>query len=184
MSLKENVSEIIPGQINIFDYEKQSKDIIFNKLLIKNNNVLSVFSLDQKIKYSKLLETKRIRRVILYCSGVIGIETWSGSSVKTTCIYKDGSEFSYTGASGVLPMDKIIYYSGFKIKTSDVQIKRINRLKANEACNIKRIIKRKGDFNILLELDNKVSSILLNGWVLDFNLINKIEYDAGEVWEV
>lgn len=166
-----NKNDILSGQISIFEYEKLPKVVCTGNVVSpdKNKSVGLNLTLDQKIRYSDLMKNKLVRRVILYCSGIIGVEVWSGDVVKTICVFKDGHEFSYNTASGVLPADKIVFYSGFKIKDTRRQLKRLNDLKKH--AEIKRIVRRKGDLNILVEFSDKLVSILPNGWVLEFYLM-------------
>lgn len=175
----------VPGQISVFDYlewNKQNTPTLTNVNKVKYKSFFS--SLKQQEVYMYYLKKYRIARGILYCHGAIGVEVIFKDTIATHCIDIKGYEYAFHSQSRVLPMDKIIYYSSLKIKNKKIQLARLKEQIKLNSDDIQRIIQRKGDFNILIEYKDRVSSILRNGWVLDFYSINKVECSDEEILKV
>lgn len=179
-----NKNDILPGQISVFDIAKVAKNSDSSKMEInKELAVDSPFTLNQLIAYKKYRASGNVLRVIRYYCGYIGIEITNSDLIVTHVIERQGIEYSFSGRAGVLPWDKIIFNSDEVIYTS-VQIKRLNTILDKDTNKIKRVIKRKGDLNILIQEVNKVISILPNGWVLEFEKTILIEYQIDEIFNV
>lgn len=180
-----NNNEILPGQISIFDIVKtpekadSSKEVINKKQPVND----SPFTLSQLIAYKKYIASDNVLRIISYYGGSIGIEIKDSNSVKTDVVEKQGSEYSFIGRAGAFPWDKIIY-SSEEIMYTSIQKERLKAILDKDTNKVIRVIKRKGDLNILIQEVNKVISIMPNGWVLEFNKLIFIEYQRDEVLKV
>lgn len=178
-----NNSIQIPGQITVFDVLNSTEGKQKKRNLIKcgASKEESIFTLSQKIVYKRYLGNLKVLRVVCYYGGYIRIETEDSGKIEAHYIDKQGNEFSCIKRLGVLPFDKIIYYSGFEIKETTLQKERLQELLVSDKGKIKRIIKRKGDINILIVEVYSVKSILPNGWVLEFSDIKLVDCEKEEL---
>ncbi len=182
MNEKLENTAIIPGQINAFEYLILKGNFVPNKVTRLEKDKKSQFSsLKQKKVYMKYFSNCKVIRSILYCNGSIGIEVIEDHSIKTHCIDIKGNEIILNGRSHVFPMDSIFYFSGIKIKTKRIQIAFLNEIIRRNRDYIRRIIKSKGDYNISIEYEDKVTSIFPCGWVLDFYSTNKVQCSSEEI---
>lgn len=179
-----NDQDVILGQISVFEHINLDDVSKYPEKKRKLLNTYSkpLFTLNQLNIYKRLKDEYTLSRVLLYCCGTIGIEVNECNSVVTYYVFKNGEKFTRVGRAGVLPMDKIIYYSGFEIKNTDIQLKRLHDVMNFNKDKIKRIIQREGDLNILVEGIDEVLSILPNGWVLNFESITSVDCKAGEIF--
>lgn len=119
-----------------------------------------------------------LNRIIRYCGGGVGIELKAGSNFKTIYINKQGKEeFEVSKKSSVLPMDEILYYKDL-LETNDIQEEQLKYIQ--EKLKPQKVIRRKGDENIIVEFEHKVISIIPKGWVLEFQECKAI-YKEDEV---
>lgn len=178
----------IKNQVDIFEvlnYYKKNPEALKNKSTKKSRKV-SFMTLDQKILYNKFRNTEKVARAIAYNCGAIAIEVYKSNSIQTYGIDRSSNVFSFgqNNRSGVLPMDKIFYYAEEEeiTKNTNVQIERLDEILSGRfGKTIKKVIKRKADYNIIIETDEKVISILPNGWILDFFEQN-INYQEDEIY--
>lgn len=113
---------------------------------------------------------------------IIEVKNAAGEFV-AYCISKKGElDCCFQKRSPVLPMDKIIYHNADEIKNTSIQTDKLHELLCNARENIKRVIKRNGDLNILVEMMDKVVSIMPNGWVLDFANITEVTCSQDEIF--
>lgn len=127
---------------------------------------------------NKIYENENLSRVIIYCSGGLGIELQEKTEFKTIYVNAEGSEeFTKNKKLPVLPMDRIIYYKN-QVRANEIQEKKLLNLK--QKCKDSKEIRRKGDENILVELSDKIISINSIGWVLEFQGVKAI-YSENEV---
>ncbi len=200
--------ELIPkGQLSIFDIEITEKlekvtkveekitekavcvTKIINKItpeeIEKTAKSLKLTEEQQKfLDKNKIMENENLSRIILYSKGSIMVEIKELDIFTAHYINSEGKEgFAYKNKATVLPWDKIIYYSPeFKsISLTEVQENKLQRL-LDERKDIKRVIHRKGDENILVELTDGIISITPIGWKLPFESINHIECSEDEVY--
>lgn len=168
MNLKEeNNNEILPGQISVFDVIALNKTSNNSKAELNKNNVQeSPFTLSQLITYKRYMASANVLRVICFFCGDLGIELRNSNSIVTHIVEKEGREYSFVGRAGVFSWDKIIFISE-EIKYTSIQEEKLKFILDKDTNKVIRVIKRKGDLNILIEEVNKVISILPNGWVLE-----------------
>lgn len=126
---------------------------------------------------SKYKLKENTNRIISYCGGGFGIEILQKNIYQTLYINRFGEEeFTIKKRCPVLPMDQILF-TAEALNYNDIQ----DNLLKNYRKLSKKIIKRKGDENIILisKKDEKVLSINRNGWVLEFR--NKAIYSKDEI---
>jgi len=127
---------------------------------------------------NKIYENVNLSRVIIYCSGGLGIELQEKTEFKTIYVNAEGNEeFTKNKKLPVLPMDKIIYYKN-EVRANEIQEKKLLNLK--QKFKDSKEIRRRGDENILVELSDKIISINSIGWVLEFQGVKAI-YSENEV---
>lgn len=174
------VKNIIEGQISFWDIkitkpkEKiTEKPISFTKTKEKVTENTDSFTLLEKYK-----TIENLSRIIKYCGGGYGIELQEGMEFKTIYLNKEGKEeFQFNKKSPVLPMDKILICNG-QVSSNKLQEERLQSVKSKYP--MAKIIKRKGDENIILALENKVISVNRKGWVLEFSNVQAV-YSLDEV---
>ena len=180
---------LVPGQISIFDFEAPDlkagyaeKPKICSSLNINDNACM--YTLGQKESFLRLKAKQNIERVIWYCSGSLAIETAENKDIITHYINRKGDEeFCFNKRSRVLPMDKVLYYdSKIVIQITYMQNKRLRALLHKSTDKIKRVVRRKGDFNIIVEKTDDILSILPNGWVLEFESLSSVSCNKDEVY--
>ncbi|WP_082141608.1 hypothetical protein [Clostridium carboxidivorans] len=210
---KNNI-EPIDGQLSIFDiqitekpksFTKKAEMAIENGVLVTENPVLATKIItkvackenekiinplvpteeqQQFLKKNKVKENENLSRVIKYCGGGLGIEVVYENSYRTIYINKDGrEEFTIPNKSPVLPMDKIMYYKS-EFNANTIQKENLQKVLGKFKNSIKRVIKRKGDSNILIELSDNVIDILENGWIIDFTSINRVDCNQEDVMKI
>ncbi|AKN34203.1 hypothetical protein Ccar_16675 [Clostridium carboxidivorans P7] len=206
--------EPIDGQLSIFDiqitekpksFTKKAEMAIENGVLVTENPVLATKIItkvackenekiinplvpteeqQQFLKKNKVKENENLSRVIKYCGGGLGIEVVYENSYRTIYINKDGrEEFTIPNKSPVLPMDKIMYYKS-EFNANTIQKENLQKVLGKFKNSIKRVIKRKGDSNILIELSDNVIDILENGWIIDFTSINRVDCNQEDVMKI
>lgn len=188
---------ILDGQLSIWDVKipekPRTKEVVIEnktldiKCLDLNINSNSLVSKEQEVLIDNFKFKGNVSRVIAYKDGNIGIETKEESEFKTYYINKSGKEeFNFTRRSPVLPWHKIIYFSceQEKIRFTKAQTDKLQRLLCKRQKDIKRVIHRRGDENILVEFESMIIDILPNGWELDFETINYIECEEDEIYMV
>ncbi|KGK88019.1 hypothetical protein [Clostridium sp. HMP27] len=191
----------IEGQLTLWDMEITKKPTPFTKIDEKITEMDSSFteilkedmqSKNEKpircleltdmqrifLKENKVMENDNLSKVVLYCGGGLGIEVKEDYGFKTLYINRFGiEEFKVDNKMPILPMDKIIYYKEECI-TNNIQEEQLRKLR--EQKNIQNIIRRKGDGNIIIELQTKIISINSKGWILEFNGVQSL-YDKSEI---
>ncbi|MHC1683714.1 MAG: hypothetical protein AB6733_12270 [Clostridiaceae bacterium] len=206
---QENQNDLINGQVSIWDVEITNKaDSVTTvaEKVTKNSNSFSkntvlfakfpnkdleikiekpVKSLELTLKQQEFLdknnimENENLSRLIKYCGGGAGIEFKYEDSFETIYINTNGEkEFSSPKKTSVLPMDNILYYkSGFS-DFNNTQLEKLQEIipKLNDP----KVIKRKGDENIIIQLQYKAISINPKGWILEFNNC-KVVHEEDEV---
>lgn len=82
----------------------------------------------------------------------------------------------------MLPWDKIIYYTEEKVPLVKDQIDKLQTLLSSRRDDIKRVLHRKGDENLLVECGGNIISILANGWQIEFESMDHIDCEENEVY--
>lgn len=130
------------------------------------------------INKNEFMKSENLSRIIQYCGGGLGIELQLEDNFRTIYVNREGKEeFEFNKKSPVLPMDKILYYKE-DLKPNEIQEEKLKKLQ--EEFNIEKVIRRKGDKNIIAEVSGKVISINSLGWVLEFDNVQAI-YSEDEV---
>ncbi|WP_125153116.1 hypothetical protein [Clostridium rectalis] len=98
---------------------------------------------------------------------------------KTIYVNAEGKEeFEFNRKSTVLPMDKMLHCKVAEIKLNSLRKDKLKKLQTKYPTA--KIIRRGGDENVILILEDKVISINVKGWVLEFKNI-KAEHEVDEV---
>lgn len=191
----------LEGQVSLWDIEitQKPKEITKTEEKVTQNKDLLTISLkeitsmenekterpleltvkqQEFLQKNKVYENENLSRVISYFSGGLGIELQEENEFKTIYVNAEGKEeFTKNKKLPVLPMDRIIYYKN-ELKANEIQEKKLLSLKQEN--NDLKVIRRKGDENIIAELTSKVISINSIGWVLEFQEVKAI-YSEDEV---
>lgn len=193
--------EQIDGQLTIWDIEIAQKptsftkseenitkkDVSFTKnfkesISKKNEKHIKPLELTDSqqefLNKNDVMKNDNLYRVLIYPSGGLGIETKAGDKFRTIYVNGQGKkEFESNKKSLVIPMDKIIYYKE-DLKPNELQEEKLKQLK--KLMNIIKVIKRNGDENIIIELEERILVINSKGWILPFNECKAI-YSNKEV---
>lgn len=194
INLEKGIEKIIPidGQITIWDLlliEKNKTKVIKmdNKNIDADNqmNRIDINRVNEKQK--EMIEQYKnnidLNRIIIYGCGWLGIELEYKNSFKTIYVNKKGQkEFNIDKKSCVLPMDRILYYRTSNIPVNNIQKEVLKNIL--ERSEVKEVIRRKGDENILVELSDEIVSINFIGWQIPFKNVKKLEYTADEIYKV
>lgn len=185
------INYFIEGQLNIFDMgitkiDKKVTEIveIDTKVINSPPKTELLITVEQENKYRKYLAVGNVSRAIKHCCGELLIEIKKTTGEFTTdCISKKGDlECSFSKRAPLLPLDTIIYHNAAEIKSTITQTDKLHELLCSSRDSIKRVIKRKGDLNILVEMVDKVVSILPCGWSLNFTDVNEINCNQDEIF--
>ncbi|WP_051539851.1 hypothetical protein [Clostridium ihumii] len=172
----------LEGQLSLFDLDTNIPKVANNNL---NNPILNLkvveinkeeIELNDTEVLSRYRNIENLNRIISYCGGGYGIEIYKERKYITLYINRVGEkEFEINNRCPVLPMDKILFTAEALNynKTQEEVLKKYKNI-------AKKIIKRKGDGNIILILkDGQVLSINNKGWVLEFK--SKAVYEENEI---
>ncbi|MEG2936766.1 MAG: hypothetical protein RR844_09815 [Clostridium sp.] len=173
----------IEGQIAVWDLdltEKEEKKIVeevIEEIAIKNENLKSNLNMtEQQLKFLekyKIMESKDLSRVTLSCGGGVLIEMINKDSYQTMYLNRDGiNECVFNKRIALVPMDKIIYYKN-EVKPNEIQEEKLLSIQDQ----VTRVIKRKGDENIIAIAAGKVISINKQGWALEYKGVQAIYAD-------
>lgn len=170
--------QIAPGQISIWDIEIINKNL--QKKDEKTVKPLELTDLQQRfIKEKVSMKNENLSRVIKYCGGGLGIELQEETNIRTIYVNEEGKEeFTRENRMPVLPMDKILHSKIADSPLNSLQEEKLKELKGKHP--MAKVIRRKGDENVILELENKVISVNRKGWVLEFNNVQAV-YGTDEV---
>lgn len=157
--------------------------ILFTKLPNKETNTKiekkenSLIITDEQqgfLTKNSIMGNENLSRLIIQCSGGLLIELLVQDSYKTIWINPNGiKEFEHDKKVSPLPMDKIIYYKN-NFKANENQEKKLLEIQDR----VLKVIRRKGDENIIALTEDKVISINSKGWVLEFNSVNVCETEV------
>ncbi len=174
--------ELCSGQMSIWNIPAKAPEKIEKIEEHSDTKTEPLLTQEQAKIYERYMSVTNVRRVVKR-SGYLAIEVQTNDEIKTHYIKADGMEdFSVDKETAVLPGDKIIYHSNFEIENTKIQNDKLQQLLCSSRDKIKRVIKRKGDFNILVEMQDKVIDILPNGWALDFETIKSIDCTKDEIF--
>jgi hypothetical protein len=205
-----NKQSITDGQLSIFDMkitEKPKKvtvvaekitktEVLSTEILsevtpIENEKVASPLKPTKKqqqfLNKNKFMENGNLSRIIIHSKGSITVEIKESDTFTSHYINTEGKEeFSYSKKSPVLPGDKIFYYNPSleNISLTKIQTDKLQKLLCKQRESINRVIHRKGDENILIELTDKIISITPIGWELPFESISTIDCVEDEIYMI
>lgn len=193
-------SESIDGQLSLWDIgitksevnipktddkiteikEKVTK-VFNNAQIVQNENPIDKLKITPEqqefLNKNKIMENENLSRLIKQCCGYLAIEISYEDSYVTSYINTMGiKEFDSPKKVQVLPMDKILYYKSLDFKVNNTQEEKLLKIKDKAL----KVIRRKGDENIIIITEKNVISINSIGWVLEWNGIEVI-YDEDEV---
>lgn len=174
MAINKIHDDILEGQINIFDL--LSEEIIKPKETVakcvpKENNFTEIISLYEQ----------SCNRIVKHVSGAIIVELED----RTLYFNKQGTnEFEIIRETEIdgeikinevalLPSDEILIVNKDK-ELNDLQLKKLKDI------NPLKYIKRKGDANIIIPLEDKTIVINPKGWILEY--IQKPKYKENELF--
>ena len=181
----------LKGQLSIFDinitkYDEKITEIpklspkpIMNKI-DKDERPLKLTAQQEKfLSDNKILENENLSRIIIYACGHIGIE-YEGPEGIETIVYNKGAEeiLRRPKEIAIIAIDKV-YYSKKDYEINDIQKTRLEKIR--EDFNIKHIISRKGDKNLIVIHENGVIGVNPMGWTMNYENINNIEYTEDEI---
>lgn len=178
---------VLDGQLSVWDIKITEKNVPQARTLEVSENIEEnsyILTEEQKKTIEKFKLQGNVSRVILYNAGSVGIETKDSDVFLTHYINKNGiEEFNFLKKSPVLPFDKIVYFSPDheKFSFTKIQIDKLQRLLCKSKKDIKKVIYRKGDENILIEFENLIVDILPNGWELEFKS-TFVSYTEDEIY--
>lgn len=203
--MAKGIKEQVLGQISLWDIEEienrdldTKKSVSLTKIVgsftekaekitklspevtnIKNDNSLKLLEITEEqqnfLKKNEVMKNENLSRIIKYCGGGLGIELFQDDEYTTLYINNEGIKEFNMKKSKVLPMDQVIYYKGI-FKANELQEQKLEEIRDKAL----KIIRRKGDENIILETKDKVLSINSKGWILEFNNVQAV-YSEDEV---
>lgn len=176
MAINKLHDDILEGQINIFDL--LSEEIIKPKETVakcvpKENNFTEIINLYEQ----------SCNRIVKHVSGAIIVELED----RTLYFNKQGiNEFEIIRETEIdgeikikevalLPSDEILIVNKDK-ELNDLQLKKLKDI------NPLKYIKRKGDANIIIPLEDKTIVINPKGWILEY--IQKPKYQENELFVI
>lgn len=181
------------GQLSFWDIEIPTSSNIVEKATEEVIRVVKGITDKQEQIIEKYRVIEQLNRVIQYAGGGVGIELKNDNGFNTIYVNKVGEEeFVTLTQVPVQPIDKIITAKE-EYEINEIQTIRLEDLK--QKYKIKSYIKRNGDKNIIVKLNEKVISINPQGWILEYKEAiyhenevikfkeNDIEYKVGDYVE-
>ena len=167
---KEDVTEIFNSITNLSNED----------LNCKNENLQSNLEITDKqqkfLEKYKIMTSEDLSRVILTCGGGVLIEMINKDLYQTMYLNRDGiNECIFNKRIALVPMDKIIYYKD-DMKPNELQEEKLLAIQDK----VTKVLKRKGDENIIAIAAGKVISINKQGWVLEYKGVQAV-YDEEDV---
>jgi signal peptidase I len=165
MSAKKLKENILEGQINLFDLPIQEiikpKEPV-TKCVPEGNNFNEIISLYEK----------SCNRIVKQVCGALIIELED----RTLYFNKQGvNELELKKDMDLLPADEILIVNKDK-ELNDLQLKKLKDI------NTEKYIKRKGDANIIVPLEDKTIVINPKGWVIEYE--QKPKYHPNELFMI
>ncbi|NOW85565.1 hypothetical protein B0H39_003446 [Clostridium beijerinckii] len=188
IGITENKGSFTKSEVNvpktddkITKIEEKVTKVLNNAQIVQNENPIDKLKITPEqqefLNKNKVMENENLSRLIKQCCGYIAIEIAYEDSYVTTYINMMGiKEFDSPKKVQVLPMDKILYYKSLDFKANNTQEEKLLKIKDKAL----KVIRRKGDENIIIITEKNVISINSIGWVLEWNGI-KVIYDEDEV---
>jgi hypothetical protein len=188
IGINENKESFTKSEVNIpktddkiTETEEKVTKVLNNAQIVQNENLIDKLKItpeQQKfLNENKVMENDNLSRLIKQCCGYLAIEISYEDSYVTTYINTIGiKELESPKKVQVIPMDKILYYKSLDFKANNTQEEKLLKIKDKAL----KVIRRKGDENIIVITEKNVISINSIGWVLEWNGI-KVIYDEDEV---
>lgn len=185
----------IDGQMSVWDLDLNEKDeeqlvkevleqqFSLEKKVIENENLQNSLDMTDKqqkfLEKYKIMESENLSRIVLVCGGGVLIEQIDRDKYQTLYLNREGvAECSFNKRISLVPMDKIIYYKD-DMKPNELQEEKLLVIQDK----VTKVLKRKGDENIIAIAAGKVISINKQGWVLEYKGVQAV-YDESEVIEI
>lgn len=156
---------IIEGQVNLFDLpiqepDKPKEEKVIYKPIIEVDNFKEIINLYKD----------SCNRIVKRVSGALLV----GFEDKTMYFNKQGiNEFNLSPDVGLMPADEIMLVNKNK-ELNDLQLKKIKDMHASQ------YIKRLGDSNIIIPMEEKTIVINHKGWVIEY--LQKPRYHPDELF--
>lgn len=188
IGITENKSLLTKSEVNIpktdnkiTEIEEKVTKVLNNVQVVQNEDPIDKLKItpeQQKfLNKNKVMENENLSRLIKQCCGYLAIEMAYEDSYVATYLNTMGiKEFDSPKKVQAIPMDKILYYKSSDFKANNTQEEKLLEIKDKAL----KVIRRKGDENIIVITEKNVISINSIGWVLEWNGI-KVIYDEDEV---
>lgn len=200
-------SQELTGQLSIFDIKitEGSKEVTKTEEKITENRACVTKSINkvtsngnEKIEKpleltpkqqkflneNKFMKNENLSRIILHPQGSITVEVKEADLFTSYYINSnEEKEAIYNKKLPVLPWDKIIYSAIKEVPLTQIQKMKLKEL-YNGKKDIKRVIHRKGDENIIIELESGTISITSIGWTLPFQSMAHVECVDDEIYKI
>ena len=173
-----NENMVLAGQITFFDLLENSAKLTKVPEMFTKNEVLETkmaasftksdinLTFEQQRVYDLYLKNENLTRMTLNASGGLCIELKTYEGYKFVYVNKSGKEeFVINKKITILPWDKILH-SLTVYTLTNIQEERLNSILSQ--CNNKKVILRKGDENVLIELESRIIRVNPEGLVLEF----------------
>lgn len=137
----------------------------------------------QYLDKNRVMENENLSRIILHAKGGITVEIKESGTFISHYINSEGQkQFDYPSKSSLMPWDRVYYYNPiFKNEITQIQENKLQKLLETRK-DIKKVIHRKGDENIILELEEGVLSVNPIGWELPFESMDHVECSEDEIY--
>lgn len=174
MKKKNNVE----GQLSFWDVEVPTNVSKVNKITEEVIKAVRSITDTQEKVINKYRSIDELSRIVQYAGGGVGIELYHDNMFQTIYVNKIGQEEFVTPMQmTVQPIDKIFLFK------SDYEINEIQKAKLadlKQRYNLKHYIKRNGDRNVIVKVNEKVISINPKGWSLEYS---EVIHETNEVLE-
>lgn len=156
--------KVLNGQMSVFEYLESIKE----KPVVELNDPKNQSKLESLIEKYK----EKSERIVRTVSGALKIDI----SGRTIYYNKNAiKEFEKEGTTPLLPAD-VILIANKDYETNDIQLEKLKYF------DVSSYIKRKGDKNIIIVMENKTVVINPNGWILEYRM--KPKYKENEIIEI
>lgn len=156
--------KVLNGQMSVFEYLESIKE----KPVVELNDPKNQSKLESLIEKYK----EKSERIVRTVSGALKIDI----SGRTIYYNKNAiKEFEKEGTTPLLPAD-VILIANKDYETNDIQLEKLKYF------DVSSYIKRKGDKNIIIVMENKTVVINPKGWILEYRM--KPKYKENEIIEI
>lgn len=172
------------GQLSFWDIEvpKTTNNVVekiekITEEIIKATKSVTEITNNQQRVIDKYKILEELNRVIHYAGNGVGIELKYDNEFKTIYVNRAGEEEFVTPSQvPAQPIDRIILAKN-NYEINEIQKTRLEDIK--QKYKIRSYIKRNGDKNIIVKLNEKVIAINPLGWLLEYS---EVLYEENEVF--